>query len=167
MLAFFIFIVGVVSRLIVHLPNFTPVVALAFFGGCYLKKRQAIFLPVALLAVTDFFIGFHHTMPFTWVSVMLVAAFGTWVRERKSWKTVLGGSLLSAFLFFVVTNWGVWLVGGLYPPTMEGLRRCFLMAIPFFRYTLASTVMYTVAFFVLYERIAGYISRTKYAGALL
>ena len=40
MLAVLILVFGVVSRLIVHLPNFTPVIALALFGGVYLKNSR-------------------------------------------------------------------------------------------------------------------------------
>ena len=140
MLAICLLVLGIFSRLIVHSWNFTPVIALALFGGVYLKKKQlAIMLPLALFAVTDMILGFHQMMFFTWGSVVLIAAMGLWVKKNKNLKTVLGGGLASAVLFYVVTNFGVWLVSGMYPHTWAGLSECFILAIPFFRGTLPMT----------------------------
>jgi hypothetical protein len=165
MLAVAILIVGVFSRLVLHAPNFTPVIALALFGGVYLKKRQALYVPIALLAVTDLFLGLHPTMPFTWGSILVISAIGIWLRSRKTTATVLGSSLFSAILFVVVTNFGAWLT--MYPHTAEGLRNCYIAAIPFFRNTLLSTLVYSAVTFGLYELIAQRVRNTRFSALLL
>ena len=153
MLAIGLLIIGIFSRLLIHIPNFTPVLAIALFGGVYLPKRYAILLPLALMVISDFVIGMHSTIFFTWMSVIAIGALGLWLRNHKSWKTILSSSLASAVLFFIVTNLGVWLVGDLYSMTKEGFVECFVMAIPFFKWTLLSTVAYTVVLFGSYERL--------------
>lgn len=166
MLAFCLLVLGISSRLIVHSWNFTPVIALALFGGVYLKKKQAIILPLILFAVTDLILGFHKVMFFTWGSVVLIALMGLWVKKNKNLKTVLGGGLASAVLFFVVTNFGVWLVSGMYPMTLTGLAECFTLAIPFFRGTLLGTFVYGLILFGTYEVVAARIKETRFSHVL-
>ena len=161
MLAAGILMLGVISRLIIHLPNFTPVIALALFGGVYLKKQQAVILPVLMMVIADLFLGADVTFLFTWGSMALVALLGLWVRENKSFTTVAGSSLLSSVLFFLVTNFGVWLVQNMYPRTPAGLIECYVMAVPFFGSTLVSTVVYTAVLFGGYEWTAARFKKTS------
>ena len=166
MLATCLLVLGIFSRLIVHSWNFTPVIALALFGGVYLKKKQAILIPLILLAVTDVILGFHQTMLFTWGSIIVIVAIGLWVKRNKNFKTVLGGGLASAVLFFIVTNVGVWLVTGMYPMTLTGLTECFVLALPFFRNTLVGTFVYGLILFGVYEIIAARIKDTRLSHVL-
>jgi uncharacterized membrane protein len=133
----------------------------------YLKKTQAFLLPLILFAVTDIILGFHSTMVFTWGSVVLIAAIGLWVKKDKNFRTVLGGGLASAVLFFIVTNFGVWLVSGMYPLTLAGLSECFVLAIPFFRNMLLGTFVYGVILFGGYEMVAARVRNTRLDRALL
>jgi hypothetical protein len=166
MLAFCLLVLGIFSRLIVHSWNFTPVIALALFGGVYLKRKQAIIVPLILFAVTDLILGFHKVMFFTWGSVVLIAAAGLWIKKNKNLKTVLGGGLASAVLFYVVTNFGVWLVTGMYPMTFAGLLECYTMGIPFFRGTLVGTFVYGFILFGLYEITALGVKDTRFSHVL-
>jgi len=166
MLAILLLVLGIASRFIFHVPNFTPVIALALFGGVYLKRRQAILLPLALFAITDLFLGFHSVMAFTWGSVVLIALAGLWLRDHKKVSTTVTTSLASSVGFFLITNLGVWMVGGLYPLSFAGLVECFTLAIPFFRSTLLSTLAYTVVLFGVYELIAMKAKNTRFAKAL-
>lgn len=167
MLAVGLLMLGVISRLIIHLPNFTPIIALALFGGVYLRKRQAVILPVLMMVIADLFIGIDATFPFTWGSMALIALIGLWVRKNKSFATVAGSSLLSPVLFFLVTNFGVWLVQNMYPHTFAGLVECYVMAIPFFGSTLVSTVVYTAVLFGGYECAAARLQKTRLAYIVL
>lgn len=167
MLAILLLAFGVISRLIIHLPNFTPVIALALFGGVYLKKSQAIILPVLMMMVADLFLGLHDTILFTWGAVALVAVLGLWVCKNKSVVTLAGSSLLSAVLFFLITNFGVWLVSGMYAHTPAGLIECYIMAVPFFGPTLVSTVVYTAVLFGGYEWTAARLQKTRLAHIVL
>lgn len=167
MLAILLLAFGVISRLIIHLPNFTPVIALALFGGVYLKKQQAVILPVLMMVIADLFIGIDATFLFTWGSMAAIALIGLWVRKNKSFATVAGSSLSSSVLFFLVTNFGVWLVQNMYPHTLAGLIECYVMAIPFFGPTLVSTVVYTAVLFGGYEWTAARLSKTRLAHIVL
>ncbi len=64
--------VGIGLRLLPHAPNFTPIIAIALFGGFYLSKKTAWILPVAALVVSDIFIGYYE------ISVML-AVYGSFL----------------------------------------------------------------------------------------
>ena len=149
MLALIIISFGILSRVVVHTPNFSPVLSMAFLAGMYLKGRQSVLVPLALMVISDFIIGFHDLMFFTWGSIVLISVLGLWLKERKSFVNVFSGSILSAVIFFIVTNFGAWLV--LYPHTADGLRQCYILAIPFFRSTFVSTAAYSLVFWAGYE----------------
>lgn len=149
MLALIIISLGILSRVVIHTPNFTPVLSMAFLGGMYLKGRQAVLVPLALMVISDLIIGAYPLMVITWGSIVLISVLGLWLREKKSFLTVLGGSIASAMIFFVVTNFASWLT--LYPHTTDGLRQCYILAVPFFRSTFASTVAYSLVFYAAYE----------------
>ncbi len=165
MLVFGLLIVGVLMRLLVHPANFTPVIALVLFGGVYFKKKYAMLFPVFLMMATDVILGIHPVIMFTWGSLILISALGIWVRNKKSFRNIAFSGITSAFLFFVITNFGFWL-SGYYPMTLKGLSMCFTLAIPFFRATLISTVVYSVLFFGAYELIAKRIKQTRFAHVL-
>jgi len=149
MLALLMIIVGFLSRLVVHAPNFTPVLSLALLGGVYLKGRQAIWMPLVLMAFSDAVLGFHDTMVYTWGSILLISLIGLWLKNHKNWANVLSTSIASSILFFVVTNFGSFL--SLYPHTWGGFKQCYIFAIPFYRGTFVSTLAYSFVLFAIYE----------------
>jgi hypothetical protein len=141
------------SRLLPHPDNFTPIAAIALVGGVYLEKRFALIIPLAALVISDIFIGFHSTILFVYGSFVLIGLLGLWLKSHKKFLPVLGTALLSSILFFVITNFGVWLTGSgwFYPKTWQGLVECYVMAVPFFRNTLAGDLIYTGVLFGLFE----------------
>lgn len=166
MLAIAIIIVGILLRLTPHLPNFTPIAAIALFGGVYLRKRYALIAPLAIMMVSDLFIGIHNVILFTWAGFALTALLGLWVKQNKSFSRIIGASLISSFIFYIVSNFGVWLMGW-YPPTLNGLINCYIMAIPFLRNFTVATVLFVAVFFGAYELIARFAKNTKLAQVLL
>jgi len=166
MLCFFLLAFGVMTRLIVHEANFTPVIALVLFGGVYLERKYAVLLPILLMMVTDLILGLHSVILFTWGSLVLVSFMGLWLREHKTRLHVAGTAVSSAFVFYLVTNFGVWL-SGYYPMTFQGLEKCYVMAIPFFRASLLSTIIYSVVLFGLYELVAFRARNTRFAHTVL
>jgi hypothetical protein len=150
MFAILLIVLGIGSRLITHTPQFTAILAVSMFAGLYLKPRYAMIVPVAMMIATDIILGFHDTMVYTWGSMLIISAVGIWIKSHKNFWTVFGGSILSAVIFFVITNLGAW-ISPLYPDTLKGLRECFIMAVPFFRSTLASTVAYSLVLYAGYE----------------
>lgn len=156
------FIAGIVgvaalSRLIPHPPNFTPVAAMALFAGAVVADRRLAFIiPLAALLLSDLIIGFHSTMLFVYLSVALMTVLGFALQKRRSIAYVLSGAVAGSVLFFALTNFGVWLVGGGYENTFAGLVSCYIAAIPFFHNTLLSTLLYTGLLFA-----ADYLSRRR------
>ena len=165
MLAFAILLFGVMSRIFIHLPNFTPVIALALFGGLYLGKTRGWVTPLLLMVISDLIIGLHATVLFTWGSMVLIALLGYRMRIHKNVSTLLGTGFLAAVLFFLITNFGAWLA--MYPKTAEGFVSCYVAAIPFFRNSLLSTLVYSVLFCGLYEAVASFVKNTRFAAVLL
>ena len=149
MLALIIISFGILSRIIVHTANFTPVLSMAFLSGMYLKGRQAVLVPLTLMIISDLIIGPYHGIFFVWGSIVLISIFGSWLKEKKTFISVLGGSIISAMFFFIVTNFGAWLF--FYQHTVDGLHQCYILAIPFFRSTFASTLAYSLVFYAGYE----------------
>lgn len=143
-------IIGIGFRLLPHVPNFSPLAAVALFAGVYCNKRHGWLLPLAIYIVSDFIIGMHDTVLFTWFSMVLIYFLGRQLGKRKTAVSTLGFAVLSSALFFVITNLGVWIMGW-YPHTVDGLIQCFFYALPFFRVSLLSDLVYVVIFFGSYE----------------
>jgi len=127
------------SRFIPHPPNFTSLLALSFYVPALLGVR---FIPALLIsfAITDLVIGFHTTTLFTWGSVLLIGFMSGYFTNNV--MTRISGALLGALVFFIITNFGVW-TNGMYGYNIEGLVTCYTMAIPFFAYSLISTLIFS------------------------
>lgn len=137
-------------RVLPHAANFAPVAAAAIFGGAVLPRKLAVWVPLVAMIISDSIIGFHDLVLLTWACYVLFAlAASHWLR---SFSILRGGAiaLSSSVVFFGATNLGVWATSGMYTHTWEGLSRCFYMAMPFFRNTLASDLIYTTALFGIY-----------------
>jgi hypothetical protein len=141
-------IAGTAARLIPHPPNFSPIGALALFGGAtFASKRAAFLVPLMAMCLSDLVLGFSSITPVVYGSFALISCLGLWVRRRQTVWQLAGASLVSAVLFFVLTNFGVWVLGDWYPKTLPGLAECYAAAIPFFRNTLWSDLFYSAVLF--------------------
>ncbi|HEY3027144.1 MAG TPA: DUF6580 family putative transport protein [Pyrinomonadaceae bacterium] len=136
------------SRLIPHPPNVASITAVALFGGAYISdKRLAFLVPMAALFISDLVLGLYGHMEVVYGSFALVVCIGLLLRRRRTPLAIGGAALASSVLFFVITNFGVWAFGSLYPKTMAGLLACYVAAIPFFQNSLFGDAVYTVALF--------------------
>jgi len=134
-----IFIALAASRFIPHPPNFTSLLALSFYVPALLGVR---YIPALIISfvITDLFIGFHGTTLFTWGSVLFIGFLSKYF--IKNITSRITGALVGACIFFVVTNFGVWSTG-IYGYTINGLIACYILAIPFFAYSLISTFIFS------------------------
>lgn len=158
--SFFIF-GAVIFRILPHPSNFTPIIAIALFGGTYLPKKVSIVIPLASMLISDFFIGFYNPllMVFVYIPFIIIVILGFWVKSHKKWYNVISASFFSSVLFFLISNFGFWLFGGFYPRTLPGLISCYIAAFPFFKNTLLSALFYTVVLFGSYEFLDNQIER--------
>ncbi len=153
-MSYLVVLVAVLTRFLPHVPNFSPVFAALLFGGAHLKRRDAIWYPVALLAVSDVVLttlvyrmrlGWGQSI--TWLGFAVVALIGYWLRKRESVGRVGAAGLAGPTAFFVMSNFGVWLGWRLYPATWHGLVACYVAALPFYRNSLLSSLVYTALLF--------------------
>ncbi|HMV43336.1 MAG TPA: hypothetical protein PK079_20670 [Leptospiraceae bacterium] len=149
--------VAAFSRLLPHPGNFTPVMAIALFSGAtILSKRESLLVPFLAMLISDAIIGFHSLIPVVYACMAVITIMGWYLKDNRSFSRTLGFSLIGAVLFFIVTNFGVWATSGMYEKSLNGLIQCYILAIPFFQNTLASTLIYSLVLFgaiLLFEKI--------------
>lgn len=148
-----------VSRLIPHPPNFTPMIALALFGGTYFKeKRTAYLVPLAAMIISD--IGLVVLQGYEFFTMMRLVVYGCFVlitllgfllRHNLKFFNVIAASLAGSIIFFIITNFAEWAGGHLYPMNMSGLVACYVAAVPFFQNTLLSALLYSGILFGVFE----------------
>ena len=135
-----IVIFGVICRLIPHPPNFSPVTAIALFGGLnFSDKRIAFSIPLIVLFLSDLILGISVINLFVYTGFLTIVFLGTKIKSIK-----FGNIILSSFIFFLISNFGVWIIG--YPKNIEGLILCYTMAIPFFGYSIAGDLFFGYLF---------------------
>ena len=149
LLALLAAIIGAAAlRLLPHPPNFSPIAAMALFSGACVGRRWLAFVaPLAALLLSDAVLGFYRGMGFVYGSMALVVLIGWWVSTRRTPLRIGAAALASSVLFYVATNFGMWLFSGFYPLTLAGLEACYIAAIPFFQNTLAGDLFFTVLLF--------------------
>jgi hypothetical protein len=141
-------LVAAALRLLPHPPNFTPIGAMALFGGAYFGRRALAFAaPLGAMGLGDAVLGFHSGMPYVYGSVALIVLIGWAVASRKTALNVAAAAIASSVLFFALTNFGTWATGELYPSTLSGLAACYVAAIPFFQNTLAGDLFFSALLF--------------------
>jgi hypothetical protein len=139
-------------RLIPHPPNFAPIAAMALFGGAYFNKKWAAFLvPLAAMIITDLILGFHETMWAVYLSFALIVVIGMMMLKEKKVGNIFFASVISSVIFFIITNFGIWLSTPYYEKTGLGLVSCYTAAIPFFHQTLLSDLFFVGILFGLYH----------------
>lgn len=156
-------IVAGLTRLLPHPPNFTAIGAMALFGAVIFKnKNLAILLPLAILFFSDLmlelsfqmglrsFSGFHSGMIYVYSAFVLIAVLAHFGLKKLNFLKIGGAAFGASVIFFLVTNFGVWLSGTMYPMNAEGLVACYTAAVPFFHNTLLSNLIYSGALFGAY-----------------
>jgi hypothetical protein len=145
-LCFLLFAAAV--RILPHPWNFTPIGAMALFGGAKFGRSWKAFLfPLAALFCGDLFVGFHRLMPVVYLSFSLSVLIGIAFRNRQSLKPLCLATFLGALQFFLVTNFAVWALENTYPHSSAGLITCYVAGIPLFGNTLSGDACYAFLLF--------------------
>lgn len=152
--AYLLVAAAVLTRFIPHLPNFAPAFGALLFSGACLRRRDAVWYPVTLLALSDLVLTtqiYHMQMALSqvvvWAGFAVVALIGFLLRGRTTARNILVASLAGPVAFFVISNLGVWLEGGLYPMTASGLAACYVAALPFFQYSVVGSMLSSALLF--------------------
>ena len=146
------------TRLIPHPPNFTAIGAMALFGGAYFSKKSLAYaVPLTAMFLSDIVIGFHPGMYAVYLSFILIVMIGISLSNKKKVGNIFLASVSASVLFFIITNFALWLTGILYPKTAAGLAACFTAAIPFFHYTLLGDLFFVGILFGTFE-----LTKTKF-----
>lgn len=137
-----------ISRWLPHPSNVAPITAVALFSGVYLNKKIAFLVPLISMLISDMVIGFYGSMMlFVYGSFFISSLIGMSMKKSKSVHTIILASLMSSILFFLITNFGVWLAGTMYTKDIQGLFTSYSAGLPFFRNTLLGDMFYTSVLF--------------------
>lgn len=155
-----IIVFGFVIRLFPHMHNFAPMGALALFAAAFYKRKYLAFIaPATVWFLSDLYLNnfvyqlsegftfFSSFQLYNVIAIALIVILGTFLFKKLSVAKIALGSVSASLIFFIVSNFGVWLQGGLYPKTFAGLTNCFTMAIPFYKATFVSDMIFTIIFF--------------------
>lgn len=159
--------------------NFTPIGAMALFGGAYFRNYNKAFLfPIATLSLSDLilmqvFYSEHSTgllykgWYWTYLAFALMVLIGRLIKKVNV-KNVILSAVAAALVHWLIADFGVWYGGGtnlatgkLYPPTFKGLMECYMMAIPYMKNMLLGNLIYGAILFGSFE-----LAQRKYPALL-
>ena len=155
-----IIVFGFVARLFPQVPNFAPMGALALFAAAFYKRKYLAFIVPAVVwwlsdlylnnfvyQLNDSFTFFSSFQIYNVIALALIVLLGSVLLKKLSVLKVALGSISASLIFFVVSNFGVWMQGTMYPKSIAGLIECYTLALPFYRATLISDLVFTTVFF--------------------
>jgi hypothetical protein len=150
LIVIFLVVIAVVTRLSDHTPNVSPLTAVALTAGYFLPLPIALATPILASVLADITLGFAGllTTASIYLSYVLAVLLGRYLRPILKPLSGLGLALLAAVIFYLLTNFAVWLESGLYPRTAEGLLQSYYFALPFFRMSLLGDVAWSSVFFL-------------------
>ena len=118
--------------------------AAGIVAGAFLNRRLAILIVFVAMVLSDALIGFHSLAWVVYLCLALNCLLANRLKPSSPLVSFAGLGMVTASLFFFITNLAVWAFSDMYPRTWEGLQVCFLAALPFFPNTLLSDVLFTV-----------------------
>jgi hypothetical protein len=161
-------VLAAASRLLPHPPNFAPVAAIGLFAGAFAGRRHAWLVAFGALLASDLVLGFYHWVSMFWNYLAFAACLllgSGLLAKGRGLRRIAGAVLASAVTFFALSNFGMW-ASGYYPRTWDGLLvQCYVQALPFFRNTLASDVLYSAILFGGHALLSRWLERPQAATA--
>ena len=178
---FVLLLIGISTRFLFlgenqsFLPNFAAVGAVALFGSNHLRGKSKYILPLFIMWVSDLFLNnlfyasYFDSFQFFgsfWVyaGFLLVVLVGHFIMRKPSWLTLIGAGIGGGIVFYLITNFGVWIQpGSAYPKNIGGLLMSYVNGLPFLRNTILGNLFYGFLLFGIYEILASryHFLRTK------
>jgi hypothetical protein len=158
----YMYVLGaVLFRLIPHPWNVTPLAAMFLFSGAtFRSKSRSLLVPMIALLVSDYAVDlllyhgvYHWFSPFTWVGFLLIGLLGWTLRGKWNWARIGGMSVAASTVFFLVSNFGVWIGWTMYPRSAAGLAACYAAGLPFYGNSLAGDLFFSALMFGSYYRL--------------
>ena len=152
----------IVARLLPHPANFTPVAAMALFGGALVSRKWlSVFAVVIAMIISDLMLNswvynmpasisyFGDTMTIgVYLGIISMVVLGWFFKpESASHKNVLGFSISSSLLFWTISNFFCWPGNPIYTQDLSGLLQCYIAAIPFLS-AIAGDLLFCSLFFL-------------------
>jgi hypothetical protein len=161
----FVIFLGIFYRLIPHVPNFSPLYSISVFSSILpieidnkfnkLLKYISFLIPLIILLITDLILGFYKGMIFNYLSFLSYSIFSYFIfnKYNKLSKTILGVvlSVGSSIYFFIISNFGVWLLTNMYSKDLAGFILCYINALPFLKNSIISSIIFSILIFYTYE----------------
>jgi hypothetical protein len=163
MIYYLLILIGFLTRFIPHPANFTAIAGIALFSGYYFKnKKIAIFIPLIIMFLTDWIIGFYDwkLLSAVYLAFALVVGLGVMIKNKK-WFWSLPMSLIGTVIFFLITNGAVWLFTAWYPHNFTGLIECYLAGVLFLKNSFLGDITYTFMFFSIAELAIWYANKQQ------
>ena len=138
-----------ISRVIPHEPNFTPIISVAIMSGYFFRNIYLSYMTLFIaMLLADLFIGFYENMFFIYATLFLITYIFYSLKSKINLKNLYIFSLMGSSLFYLISNFGVWFLGEMYEKNLDGLVYCYFLAIPFFKNTIISTLIFTYGAFI-------------------
>ena len=143
----------VLSRVVPHPPNFTPILAGIIFLP-FIKKdfTFSLIIPIVVMLISDFVIGMHSLMFWTYLPI-LILSFLAFYFYQDSFRRVINLAIFSPIIFFILSNFGVWVNSAKYSRDFSGLVECYIYAIPFYASSAISCILFSIIFYLIRQLI--------------
>ena len=149
------------GRVFAPIPNFTPLGAVALLGGAiFTRKWMAFFVPILALWLSNLFLNnliyqasydgfvlFGDSFLSVAVCMILIAIIGRKFVKPGSVKSLLGSAIAASLIFYLVTNFAVWMSGTMYPTSFFGLLLSYFAGLPFLLNSILGDLFYSLVLF--------------------
>ncbi len=151
----------IISRSLSFIPNFTPTISLIIFISIMARNHYMLaFIIILSQVISDYFLGYYSSMLFVYLGYVLIAFTSKYILTQLNFIRVMGASCVSVLIFYLVSNYGVWQMMDLYQYNLNGLVQCYIAGIPFLKYSLISTLLYSTTIYGLFK-----VTLSKYLNA--
>lgn len=154
-------------RIIPHVANFSPSGTLFLYSGARLRGWRMLIIPTAMMLISNLLLHFIYNYPFlngiilfTLGALLLNILLGLFIRNTKNPLAIGGAAVLASMQFFIVSNFGVWLLTPAYAKSLTGLLQCYTVAIPFYATTMAGDLIFTAIIFMAHHLLGEHYKAT-------
>ena len=139
----------ILSRIIPHPPNFTPILAGIIFLP-FIKRdiKFSVFVPLGAMLISDFIIGMHSLMLWTYGPIIILSLLSYYFTNAKA-SRIASLAIASPAVFYLISNFGVWINSPMYTKDLSGLALCYINAIPFYANSATACILFCSAFFLI------------------